>query len=260
MHYLSVSEAIERPGLRLVLSPGLPGPWSVAAKAVFDLKRIPYEAVAQGLAVDDAALRGWTGQDSAPAAMFDNERPRTRWYEILALAERLAPQPSLVPDDDALRSDLFGLLHGLAGEGGFGWNFRLVVVPAWEAALRDPSAQGGFLDAEQIATMQRRYGDPSCSPDTARDRMARFLRLLAARLRASRSGYFVGDRLSAVDVYWTAFSNLVAPMGAEHCPMPDGYRTMGEATGRLMGDAVDPVLLEHRDRILVKHLRTPLQF
>ena len=35
MEYLSVEEAKNRSGLRLVLTRGVPGPWGEAAKAIF---------------------------------------------------------------------------------------------------------------------------------------------------------------------------------------------------------------------------------
>ena len=47
MEYISVEEARTRPGLRLVLTRGVPGPWSEAAKAVFRLRDVDYVPVEQ---------------------------------------------------------------------------------------------------------------------------------------------------------------------------------------------------------------------
>ena len=47
MEYLSIEQAKQASGLRLVLSQGVPGPWGESAKALFDIKGIPYQPVAQ---------------------------------------------------------------------------------------------------------------------------------------------------------------------------------------------------------------------
>ena len=91
-------------GLRLVLS-AIPGPpWTEAAKAVFHVKRIPYAPVAQ--------------------QPVENEKPRAAWTEILFLAERLAPEPSLIPQDPEDRVRMFGLAHEICGEDGLGRIYR----------------------------------------------------------------------------------------------------------------------------------------
>ena len=36
--------------------------------------------------------------------------------------------------------------------------------------------------------------------------------------------YFVGEALIALDVYWTAFANLLDPLPQEHCPMAGALR------------------------------------
>ena len=45
MDYISVEEAINAPGLRLVLSAGLPGPWGEAAKAILSYKGLEFTPV-----------------------------------------------------------------------------------------------------------------------------------------------------------------------------------------------------------------------
>lgn len=263
LDYISVAEAIGRPGLRLVLSPGFPGPWSVAAKAILDLKGIEYTPVAQSIGKPDKELRDWTGQESAPVAVLNAERARARWDEILLLAERLRPTPRLIPADEYLRAEMFGLANSICGEDGLGWNFRLFKMQQWEDALAGRSEEAMFLTREQVDIMQQRYGDPSRTAADAMARMVAVLRMLAKRLRANRergSDYIIDDQVTALDLYWTAFSNLVAPMSHEHCPMPEGYRSMGESMMTLLGDAVDPLLIQHRDEVLRRHFALPLRF
>ncbi len=47
MEYLSIEEAKGMTGLRLVLTKGVPGPWSEAAKAVLNLRGVHFIAVEQ---------------------------------------------------------------------------------------------------------------------------------------------------------------------------------------------------------------------
>ena len=44
MEYLSVAEARHLPGLRLVLTASVPGPWGQAAKAVLGFRSVGYAA------------------------------------------------------------------------------------------------------------------------------------------------------------------------------------------------------------------------
>lgn len=261
--YISVPDAIDMTGLRVVFSPGFPGPWSVAARVILELKGIPFNPVAQSIAAEDRVLREWTGQESAPVAVLDEERARSRWDEILLLAERLAPEPALIPADEWLRTEMFGLANAICGEDGFGWNFRLYKMMAWEDALAGRSSEPLFFSPEQVAVMQWRYGNPSSDGAQAKARMVSILQLLAERLRSNKakgSPFLVGDSLTAVDFYWATFSTLVAPIRDEFCPMPEVYRDMGEAMGTELGDAVDPILIDHREFVLTAHCPLPLKF
>ena len=65
MPWVEVNEARTLPGLRLVVSKGIPNPWSEGAKALFDVKKIPWIPVPQRVMGDNSALADWTGQTSA---------------------------------------------------------------------------------------------------------------------------------------------------------------------------------------------------
>ena len=60
MNYISVQEARERSGLRLVLSAGVPGPWSEAAKALVNYKKLPWVAVFQEGGGVNEDLKAWS--------------------------------------------------------------------------------------------------------------------------------------------------------------------------------------------------------
>src|SRR5262249_53664931 len=126
--YVSVEEAIGRGGLRMVVVGGVPSPWGEAAKGIFHIKRLEWVAVR--LAYDSEPLAKWAGERGAPVAVYERERPRSGWAEILLLAERLAPTPSLLPSNPPDRALAFGLAHEICGEEGLGWARRLQLVHA----------------------------------------------------------------------------------------------------------------------------------
>src|SRR5687768_8883675 len=149
IEYVSVEEAMARRGLRMVVVGGVPSLWSEAAKGILHIKRIEWTAVR--LAYDSEPLKQWAGQRSGPVAIYNDERPRSGWAEILLLAERLAPQPALLPADAAERALAFGLAHEICGEDGLGWARRLQLI---HAGLR---GAGGF--APRAATyLAKKYG------------------------------------------------------------------------------------------------------
>src|SRR5262249_10959161 len=126
--YVDVARARSMPGLRLALTRGVPGPWGEAAKGIFHAKKIPFVRVAQHAGADNDALFEWTGHRNAPVAMYEDEPPRTTWAEILFLAERLRPEPALIPADADERVLCFGIAQDLMGENGFGWCRRLMAL------------------------------------------------------------------------------------------------------------------------------------
>src|SRR6202035_892734 len=126
--YVSVEEAIKRRGLRMVVVGDVPSPWGEAAKGFLHIKGIEWAAVR--LVYDSEPLKDWAGQRSGPVAIYESERPRSGWAEILLLAERLAPRPSLLPASAAERGLMFGLAHEICGEQGLGWSRRLQLIDA----------------------------------------------------------------------------------------------------------------------------------
>ena len=256
MDYVDVEEARGLGGLRLVLTAGVPGPWGEAAKGVFHVKKIPYVAVRQTGGMPNEALRAWTGFDNAPQAVYDEEPARTRWSEILFLAERLEPTPSLIPGDPRERAWLFGLLHELAGELGFAWCRRLQL-------LHPILASAGSAAPAPIARLAKKYGYSAEQAALADRRVIDILTLLSDTLKQQRdrgSDFFVGNALSGMDIYWATFAAMVSPLPAEQCAMDDFMRagyTLADPQGLA---AADPILLEHRDRIYRDHLVLPLDF
>jgi glutathione S-transferase len=250
--YIGVEEAIERDGLRMVVVGDVPSPWGEAAKGILHIKGIDWVAVR--LVYDSDALKQWAGQRSGPVAIYRNEPPRSGWAEILLLAERLAPAPALLPAGAAERALVLQLAHEICGEGGLGWSRRLQLV---HAGLREA---GGF-PARAAKYLAKKYG---YSPDAGAAygaRVVQLLGMLAARLRAQRAlgwHHYVGDVLTAVDVYSATFMALLRPLPHEQCAMEASTRAAFEMRDEQTDAALDPILLEHRDMMYAQHLQLPL--
>ncbi len=251
--WVGIEEGRKLSGLRLVLLRGFPSPWSLAARAIFEMKRIPFAKVwrAPGDAPD--ALLAWTGQASYPAAMLGDERPRTGWAEILLLAEHLAPEPPLLPSDPGERAIVFGLAHEICGEMGLAWCRRLLAIERrMEQAPDDPG----------IASFLRRYGSGEAGFAGARSRVIEVLRMLGDRLQAQRDAgraFLVGSSLSAADVYWATFSSMVALLPPEKLPLPEPIRAAFATDDAEIARALTPALLRHRDWVYERYLKLPVE-
>ena len=261
MNYLSVAEARDMRGLRLVLTAHMPGPWGEAAKYVLGARHVPFVPVAQLAMERNDALFDWTGMRNAPIAMHDDEPPQSTWLEILLLAERIGSGPSLIPDDPVDRALAMGFSTELCGPEGFGWSRRLELMGRDD--VRNPStgpSSGGNYDMKRMTSS---YGVSPESIARAPGRMVSIMRGLATQLRRQQdagSGYLVGDRLSAPDLHWAALAGFVAPLPPELCPMPDFMRHNYSHLTPELADGLDPVLLEHRDRIYRDHIQLPMDF
>ncbi len=250
--YVGVEDAINRKGLRMVVVGGIPSAWGEAAKGILHVERIDWAAVR--LDYESEALKSWAGGRSGPVAIFDDERPRSGWAEILLLAERLAQTPSLLPKDPETRALVFGLAHEICGEAGLGWSRRLQLVHAGLAS------GNGF--SPRVATyLAKKYGYSPAAGAASGARVAELLRMLSDRLMAQRGRgkrYYVGDTLTALDVYGATFIAMFAPLPVEHCNMDPGMRAAFETRDAETEAALDPILLAHRDMMYAEHLELPL--
>lgn len=269
LDYASISEARKMPGLRLILGAyAIPGPWREACKGLFYVKGIPYTSVVTattagadlsfGMEDADRELREWTGQASAPVAVWNDERPRSSWVDQINLAERLQPDPPLVPYELEDRVVMFGAINELAGEHGLGWSKRLAIIDDGLKGL-EPGAEGRAF-FEHLAA---KYGYTEAEAEAAPEHMATIIRALDTRLaqQAARgSRFLIGERLSALDIYWSTFLALFDPLPQDQCPMGsaflDFYCNPHTATQAALSDA----LIAHRDFIYRDYLELPIVF
>ncbi len=250
--YLSVEEAIPRRGLRMVVVGQVPSPWGEAAKGIFHVKGIDFIAVR--LVYDNAALKAWAGELSAPVAIHDDEPPRSGWAEILMLAERLAPTPALLSLEPEARARALLLAEKFCGSDGLGWHRRLQLVHAGLTKV------GGFSERVAAYLAQKYDYDPARVERNAA-RVVELLGEFAGVLRAQRQAgrlYYLGETLSAVDIYSATFMALFKPLpaaaGAMHLVARAGFEYLDPPTAA----ALDPLLLEHRDMVYARHLVLPL--
>ena len=190
--------------------------------------------------------------------MYNDEPARVTPVDMINLAERLGNGPSLVPANIDNRVTMFGLLNEIAGENGFAWSARILMFAAMvdnagEAAMRDnPMLRDYHYDPGEIANVP--------------DKLISILERLSGQLSAQSdagSRYLVGDRLSALDIYWACFSLMLQPLPREVNPMPEYLYGIWGLTAKALEDAryqPDQALLEHRDYIFPTYLQWPLDF
>jgi glutathione S-transferase len=254
MEYVSPSEVINGDGLRLVLLQYMPSPWGQAAKAMMEYKGLSYTAAPWEGGGANEELVAWTGNNNgAPIVAWNDEAPITRWDDILFLLERLAPEKPLIPDSRRDRMRVLGLSHEICGPLGLAWNRRLSMFAPMLASGQAPE---GFV------LMAKKYGSTEEDVVRADERQIATLKVLAGILKAQESagsGFFIGESVTAVDFYWAAFSNLFDLLPPEKCPMPEQGRPMFTTMADDLRAAVDPILIEHRDRIMAAHFKIPME-
>ena len=250
MEYISVEEARERRELRLVLCAGTPGVWGEAIKAVLAHKGIRYLPVLQQVGGENAALREWTGQTSAPVIVDADDKLHISWESMVLLAEKQAPERPLVPTNPVERVLHFGLLREVAGQDGIGWNRRLQSI----------ALSGGPATNPVLQRLADKYGYSDEAVKASEARTVEILELLSARLK-DQGPYFFGEQLTALDFYVAIFLGImILPLPAEKIPMPEGMRLGFSHPSDAIATAFDDRLRAHRDVMFDRHIASPLDF
>jgi glutathione S-transferase len=253
VNYVDFEQAKDSEGLRLIVMPGIPSPWSEAAKGILHVKGIDYQAIY--LDHQNKDMSAWAKTRSAPVAVFNDEKPRNNWLDILLLAERLQSEPALLPTDEEDKAIVIGLCHMICGENGLGWLGRLDSVH--KGLTGQP---GGFVPpvAQYLAA---KYGYAANADHDYEAGLIRILETLSTRLKRQHevgSRYLFGEALTALDIYFSTFIAYFSPLSEEHCPMLPAMRDVFSANSAAIEAALDPVLIQHRDFIYQTHLELPL--
>jgi hypothetical protein len=269
LDYIPIAKARRMSGLRIVLGAyPIPGPWRESCKGVFYVKGLKYVPVRTGndgssdlaLGMDgtQTELIEWTGQASAPVVAWNDERPRSSWIDQLNLAERLAPNPPLIPVDIDERGRMFGLANELLGENGLVWVKRLLMVDGPLKSLSADDPQRAFW-----IFLGEKYGYSPAAAERAAQRIEAVVTAFGNQLKAQQARgrrYLIGDRLSALDIYWAACCGILDPMPPERCPMADAFRGTYGNTDPRIDKALTRELCAHRDFIYDEHLEMPIVF
>ena len=109
----------------------------------------------------------------------------------------------------------------------------------------------------------QKYGLSDEALSAAPARMAEIMTLLDTQLaqsQAAGSRYFVGGRLSALDIYWATFLGLIDPLPEDLCPMATFFRPLYTNTHPVVRAALSQRLIDHRLFIYEEHLELPVVF
>ena len=254
--FLTITEARETSGMRLIVAEGVPGPWAEGIRGILEYKNIPYSKGRFELGGDHEQLIAWTSQSSVPVIAWNDEFPKSAWLEQIFLAERVQPEPSIIPTDINERVLMFGMLNELCAPEGFAWNRRLMLV---HMGLKNPD-----LSNEQKQFFNyfgEKYGYSEEKAMGAPQRVVRILNMLTTQLKTQISkecNYFIGNSVSALDIYWAGMSHLIEPMPAKDCPMLENFRPMYTNFDPNIANAASKELMRHREFIYREHLGLPM--
>jgi hypothetical protein len=269
--YIPIREAKQMSGLRIVLGAfALPGPWHEACKGVYYVKGLDYTPVRSsnenasdlqiGMGNSQSELVEWTAQSSAPVVIWNDERPRSSWNDQLYLAERLSPEPPLIPPDSEDRIRMFGLANELMGEDGLSYCKRHFMTSVRLASLAEDSP-----DRAASAFLGEKYGYSEENVARASSRIVKILEVVDAQLAAQHargSRYLVGGQLSALDIYWATTCGFLNPMPEDRCPMWTEFRQphLYGSVNDEIDHALTAELRAHRDFIYETQLQLPIVF
>jgi hypothetical protein len=198
---------------------------------------------------DDRGARHERAQDGGQV----RRKPQHRACLCRAIA-RSSISNTRIPKDAADRALVFGLAHEICGEQGLAWSRRLQLI---HAGLNN---KGGF--PERVSKyLSKKYGYSAEAGANSGSRVADVLRMLASRLKQQRqagSRYYIGDALTAADIYSATSMAMFVPLPPEQCQMDGPTRAAFESRDPLNEAALDPILFEHRDMIFAERLELPL--
>jgi glutathione S-transferase len=256
INYISFEQAQQESGLRMIVVKGLPSPWGEAAKGIFHIKQLDWSATYHD--PSSREMSAWSGSRSAPVAIYNDEAPIESWLDILLLAERLAPEPALLPSDPEQRTSAIALAEKICGEMGLGWSRRLDSV--YKGLNGKSLAEGGY--PQPIAGyLAKKYGYEEDQGTNYNQHTIELLNLLSNTLKMQKKAgkkYYLGDTLSAIDLYSATFMACFNPLPEDQCAMHPPIRTIFEALDDNTKAALDPILIKHRDYIYNNYLALPL--
>jgi glutathione S-transferase len=126
-------------------------------------------------------------------------------------------------------------------------------------SVTDPSASEEARKG--MLAFGAKYGYSPAAAAAAPARVAQILRRLGEQLDSQRSRgsrFFIGDRLSALDIYWAVFAALIEPLPENLCSISADLRRRYHCDDPVVRGATTPQLLAHRDFIYHEYLELPV--
>lgn len=246
---------IDRDAGRIVLVTvaQIPSPWSEAVKGLLELQGRDFSALR--LDPRNQELHVWAGSPSSPSLLLPGQSPLTQPQQIIEALDGADGCAALLPKESAAREGALETVQALVGPGGLAWSRRLLGI---HAGLM---GKGGFV--EPIAKyLSKKYGHDEAQVPAAQARIHEVLGSLAQRIKEQRkqdSPYLYGPQVSAADIYCAASMAVFAPLDESKCPMDPMIRSTFEERDPQTAQALDPILLEHRDFIYTQHLELPVR-
>jgi glutathione S-transferase len=250
--WFTLQEALAAPGLRVApVRAGLPSPWSEFVRACFHVKRIPFSLVdARDADRSLTSVKRLTGQESLPVVFWNDERPRANWLEQLLLAERISPEPRLLPVDPSERAKMVGLIAELCSEAGFGWHRRVMMIAR---LLTEPTFGERERGIGQYLSKKYRHDTDSVEASTKRCEA-----IVSAFTDLTGHEYLSGSVLTALDLAWAAFAALIQPLPENLCPMKPLWRDLYTWMPSVAPPSEVNALLSLRERIYRNCLPLPI--
>ena len=267
-NYVTFEQAKSLTGIKLQVIKGIPSPWSEAAKAILNLKAIPYIPVA--FDAFNPEQQTWFEADNAPSLKPENGPALSDWLDILNFSEAYyknssQDESSLLPRDNAEREEHLALCHTLCSKHGLGWQRRLQSV---HLGLNEA---GGF-PIKIAHYLAEKYGYQAEDAALYESEIIRILGLLTTKLKqnalplqaqkydvkvsndSTNPIHYFGESLSALDIYSAMFMVFFKPLSEEVCPMYPSIRAAFETYPEAVAEALDPILFRHRDYVFNAYL------
>ena len=152
---------------------------------------------------------------------------------------------------------MFGYSNELCGEQGFGWSRRVMLL---DATLTNPQSDEAARTFASYMGAKYGYDRVAARPHPREFHgFCGYLDVQLAQQQAAGRQYFIGDQLSALDLYWATFAVVIQPLPPDLCPIPEPLRVSFTNTNPVVAAAATPRLMAHRDFIYREHLELPMQ-
>jgi len=254
--------------MRVTDSPYWGAWWAQALRAILYVKQVPYYKVVHPPFSDtdpdaQAELHAWTAQSSVPTMVYGDgsglgDVVRNDWLNQLMLAEQIQPEPPLLPSDPGLRMQVIGFCHELMSPQGFLWNARLAMSEQYANKVMS-ARQRDFFGADKFLGGKYSFNSKAGTPlENARQCLTVLTEQLGNNMASTGGPYFVGDRFTAVDLYWAYASNFLQILSHDKCPVMRFNRAMYPEINAALANAQNEILLVHRDEMFDQHLECPI--